>query len=114
MAVVRWTGVAAGNVVLAAATLLLAASVTRVFGDNGFDDSDWAVWAVSSLVAALILGTGAAITFWTTENTKDRVVGDITGIVAIAAALAGLVFGWFVPPLTDAATHVRDWLAWKF
>jgi hypothetical protein len=52
--------------------------------------------------------------FWATENTKDRVIGDITGIVAITAALAGLVLGWFVPPLTDAATHVRDWLAWKF
>jgi hypothetical protein len=104
--------VTAGIATWAAVTLLLAASVTRVFGETGFSGGAWAAWAVSTLVAALIVWTVVALVTSATGLTKYRRIGAITRAATVAAAVAGLVLGWFVPPLTDAATHVRDWLAW--
>ncbi|GIF51892.1 hypothetical protein Afe04nite_64310 [Asanoa ferruginea] len=113
-AFLRWVAVGTGIVALAAATLFLAASVTRVFGDTRFGAGDWAAWGITTLIAGLFIWGIVAIIVNVTEGSDGEVIGVVTVWVTLAAAVAGVVLGRLAPPIAAAATHVRDWLAWNF
>ncbi|MEV4621500.1 caspase family protein [Asanoa sp. NPDC049573] len=91
--------------------LFVTASLTRVFGHSGFGAGNWAAWAATTVVTLLLLRTAATVAV---RRSKSAGHDTVVRVATIGAAVAGLALGWFVPPLTDAATHVRDWLAWKF
>ena len=94
-AVARRTAAAAAIAGLVVVTLFLIASLTRRFGATGSEGGDWAAWAVTTLVAALMLWATAAVAVLLNEHTTERVIGHITAATTVVAAVAGLVLVWF-------------------
>jgi heme/copper-type cytochrome/quinol oxidase subunit 4 len=113
VAAIRGFGSSA-TVVFGALVLVFFASITRVFADTSFDFGDWVAWVGLTLLAAVVLLVALLILYLFMGENGGETWSRMVGVVTVVAAVLGLALPWFVPPLSDAATQLRDWLALKF